>query len=92
LRRIHRSIALDWALVLRVFKKPEEAEMEVGVGVREEETRPGTTSQDIGAGERERMESDLTKHTEVLHSEFLRCLETTGDGKEDLRKNRERSE
>ena len=90
MRRIHRSIALDWVLVLRAFKKPEEAEMEVGV--REEETRPGTTSQDIGAGERERMESDLTKHTEVLHSEFLRCLETTGDGKEDLRKNRERSE
>lgn len=92
MRRIHHSIALGWALVLRAFKKLEEAEMEVGVGVGEEETRPRTTPQDIGAGERETMESDLTKHMEVLDSEFLRCLETTGDGKEDLRKNRERSE
>jgi hypothetical protein len=68
--------------------------MEVGVGVEEEEeeTCPRTTSQDIGAREAETMESDLTKRTEVLDSEFLQCLETTGDGKEDLRMNRERSE
>ena len=91
MRRIHRSIALGWVLVLRAFKKLEEAEMEVGVGVEEEETRPRTTSQDIGAREGETMESDLAKHTEVLDLEFLRCLDTTGDGKEDLRKNRERS-
>ena len=88
---MHRSIALGWALVPRAFKKLEEAEMEVGVGVEEEETRPRTTSQDIEAREGETMESDLTKHTEVLDLGFLRCLDTTGDGKEDLRKNRERS-
>jgi hypothetical protein len=77
---MHRSIALGWALVLRAFKKLEEAEMGVGVGVEEEGTQARTTSQDIGAREGETMESDLTKHTEVLDSEFLRCLETTGDG------------
>jgi hypothetical protein len=66
---MHRSIALGWALVLRAFKKLEEAEMGVGVGVEEEETQARTTSRDIGAREGETMES-----------EFLRCLGTTGDG------------
>lgn len=77
---MHRSIALGWALALRAFKNLEEAEIGVGVGVEEEGTQARTTSQDIGAREGETMESDLTKHTEVLDSEFLRCLETTGDG------------